>query len=531
MTAEGRIRTLAGSHEHAGSTPPEPRSPAQRDGRATILAALAALTLVLTVSCQQATAPATTPLMEPTRAGVAELRHGVAGELRDGDELVEGRYAHRYMLDHRGLDDGTEVTLIMHSHEFPPLLRVLDAATGEVVAESEAADGARRLAVGGGSAQVRYRVAGEQHVLASSLVKAEGRYTLAWCTRWVTTAGDAGPGSLREAVANAPARGAICFDTARFQPAAPTHERTIALESEIVLATDVWIHGPGPDAATVAGNGTSRVFTVSRDTRATLSSLTIQGGRAEYGGGVRNHGALTLLRTIVTDNHGRLGGGIYNAGDLSLRDSLLTANAVTASGGPHDAAAGGGIYNAGTLQVTGSSLVANTADWNGGGIYSYYAAAEVSTSTLAHNHAARHGGGVASVRGQLTLDRSSLHNNTAGAGGGLFNSGTLMVRDGTIAGNTAATGAGGGMLNLPYGIIMVSLEDTTVVSNAAAGHGGGIYNGGRDVQLTLAGASVVTGNVAGASGNGHGGGIYGGRLSGVVEGGNVHGNAPDDVVP
>ena len=60
----------------------------------------------------------------------------------------------------------------------------------------------------------------------------------------------------------------------------------------------------GPKAGvTVNGGGLSRVFQVDGLVTASLSGLTITGGKsASYGGGVYNYGSLTLTNCTVSGN-------------------------------------------------------------------------------------------------------------------------------------------------------------------------------------------------------------------------------------
>jgi CSLREA domain-containing protein len=119
------------------------------------------------------------------------------------------------------------------------------------------------------------------------------------------------------------------------------------------------------------------------------------------------------------------------------------------------------------------------------------------------------GGGIFNDAGTLTLTDSTVRSNAAAGGGGIMNrSGTLTLTDSTVRSNAAASG--GGIVNRSG---TLTLTGTTVSGNAAATHGGygwagGIWNGG---VMTLTN-STVSGNQAGADfggyyAAGHGGGI------------------------
>src|SRR6516225_8501060 len=69
----------------------------------------------------------------------------------------------------------------------------------------------------------------------------------------VTNLLDAGPGSLRDAIATTPAGGTVDFQ--------PGLTGTITLTSgELAINEDLTITGPGADVITVSGNNASRVF-------------------------------------------------------------------------------------------------------------------------------------------------------------------------------------------------------------------------------------------------------------------------------
>ena len=107
----------------------------------------------------------------------------------------------------------------------------------------------------------------------------------------VTNTNDSGPGSLRDALA-------VANDGDTID--ATGVSGTILLTSgELQITDNVTINGPGAENLAVDGNATDRVFE-NFASNVTISGFTITNGRAtdgNGGGGILNHGGLTLIRT------------------------------------------------------------------------------------------------------------------------------------------------------------------------------------------------------------------------------------------
>ena len=318
---------------------------------------------------------------------------------------------------------------------------------------------------------------------------------------------DQGTGSLRAEIATAHSGDTIVF--------APSLDgQTITLTSgELLIKKNLTIAGPGAGELTVSGNNASRVFEVAQKENVILSGLTISTGEAQSGdgGGIANHGTLTVSNSILSNNTtlgpGFEGGAVYNDGTLTVSKSALSNNTsyyggaiendgtLTVSAGTLSAnssqQAGGGIYNRGTLTVSGSTLSGNTANIDGGGIWNN-GSATVSGSTLSGNAAQKLdvslGGGIYNI-GTLAVSGSTLSANSADAGGGgIYTDGTLTVSGSTLSANVSHND-GGGIDN--YRTLTVSAD--TLSANVATYRGGGIANYG---TLTVDNSSTITGNTA-----------------------------------
>jgi hypothetical protein len=243
----------------------------------------------------------------------------------------------------------------------------------------------------------------------------------------VTTLADAGPGSLRNAIATTPADGTVDFQ--------PGLTGTITLTSgTLTLDHSLTITGPGAKGLTVSGNRQFTVVNVSPGVTATLAGLTISDGHGTTGltvsggGGINNQGTLTVTGCLLSNNQdvnghdAAYGGGIFNTGTLTVVASTLTHNTALYAGGPFGppSSVGGGIYNAAgaTLTVVNSTLSGNTTS----------ASASI-------------GGGIANA-GSLTIISSTVSLNSVtgdsfAKGGGISNSSTLNLLNTLVAGNTA----------------------------------------------------------------------------------------------
>jgi uncharacterized repeat protein (TIGR01451 family)/CSLREA domain-containing protein len=242
---------------------------------------------------------------------------------------------------------------------------------------------------------------------------------------------------------------------------------------DLDITGDVTITGAGAGVTTVDAGGDSgildRVFDVRLSANATMSGMTITGGRAPTsanGGGVNSDsgGTVTLTSLVVSDNHSGAGGQ------------------------------GGGVVSNGAtgLVVIRDSVVTNNRSSNGGGV--------------------SENGGAVGANGTvgIVIERSSITGNTAtdpggGQGGGVIEDGggEVAIRDSTISGNRAESGTGPGFGGgfAANGGGNSQLSNVTISGNTASGmeaFGGGVAeNGGGTISLTNA---TITGNTVDGAG-------------------------------
>ena len=131
----------------------------------------------------------------------------------------------------------------------------------------------------------------------------------------------------------------------------------------------------------------------------TISSSSLVGSSATYGGGLFNHGIATITGSTISGNTATLGAGLFNDATATIANSTLSGNSASFYGG--------GIGNTGTVTITSSTLSANSGDVGGGGIKNF---------------------GIVTVTNSIVANSSS--------GGDVANSGTLngahnLVEDGS----------------------------------------------------------------------------------------------------
>jgi hypothetical protein len=346
-------------------------------------------------------------------------------------------------------------------------------------------------------------------------------------TYTVANRNDPGTGSLRQAIAQANAHPG--FDSVVF---ADGLTGTIRLtQGELPVQSGMEIRGPGPNEMTVSGEDRSRVFSISGQPlgNAIISGLTITHGfvHAEDGGDAGDSGA------------NGAGGGILNHGFLSLNNVLVIGNRLEGgngangntfnSGGQGGSAFGGAIFSDGSLDLRNTLVAGNVAQGGFGG----------DAPRRATLHAGQGGNGIGGgirSEGRLTVINSRIGGNTAGGG-----EGGNDIYEGS-RGRRGGEGDGGGLSIAGSTAVgdPVRLNGVTIDFNTATG-GPGPFGGwafGAGMRIDLNGAlemtnSTISGN-RGFGGEGNeeprpqrveGGGILNRVGSLTIEGSTISGNS------
>lgn len=198
----------------------------------------------------------------------------------------------------------------------------------------------------------------------------------------VTSLADSGPGSLRQAIADAPDGGTIGFAV----------EGDIVLTSgELLIDKSLRVFGGRHQHITVrvaANLFDTRVFKVT-GAPVTLSYLTIQDGNNslldDVGGGIYNLGDLLLQRVTIRDNKSVVGGGLYNESGaiVTIVNSTISGN-LAVDPGICDGGYGGGIGNGGgVVNLINCTVTDNQAQCLGGGVFQSSGTVRLSNTIVA----------------------------------------------------------------------------------------------------------------------------------------------------
>jgi len=335
----------------------------------------------------------------------------------------------------------------------------------------------------------------------------------------VTNCDDSGPGSLRDAVANA-----VNHDDISLQGLScatitlTTGAIAVGVDSLSIYAYANFPRAGGDEAngyaahvVTIDGGGSDRVFDHSGSGFLDLQGFVLRNGYANGDGGcVRSTGNVEMWQTTVSGchahdadyHHGR-GGGVFAFGDLTAVSSTISGNRVDGQS-PH----GGGVFAGHDLTLSSARVTDNVASGYlsiGGGAFAGHFF-NTTQSTISGNTALadRVGGeglaGGAYARNGANLYLSTLSGNSADDVGGLFvsdrdnvSSLASSIEVSTISGNQG--GSIGGVL---VSSAPLDVYNSTIAYNIATHAGiGGLAIGARATFVS----TLVAGNTANGAAN------------------------------
>jgi hypothetical protein len=311
----------------------------------------------------------------------------------------------------------------------------------------------------------------------------------------VVNTNDSGPGSLRQALADA-----NNDDTIEFAVTGAIGLTT----GELLVDKRITIAGPGAENLAIDGSSKDRVFYIASGRTVTISGLTIINGYTTgFGGGIHNdHASLTLNNCTVTANNGSgsQGGGIYNDAENSGSASLEISNSSVTNnsgGGIYNDALGGGVA---TLNITDSSLNNN---YSGGAILSRgwlctfcghgTATVQITNSSITGNGSTPYGGAIYSDTGgpccptTVSIANSTISGN-AGEAVHISIEAGLAMSNSTVSGNSA----GGIYTDLGAPTAASSVVNSTMSDNHVEIWYGGAYIKNTIFKVSPGGHSIVS---------------------------------------
>jgi predicted outer membrane repeat protein len=295
----------------------------------------------------------------------------------------------------------------------------------------------------------------------------------------VTSAADAGAGSLRDAIAQA-----NFGDIIQFAPSLAN--QTITLTSgQLTIDKSLTIDGGNAPGLTISGNNQFRVIDLIQEAASlTVQNLAIANGKTtEIGRDGAGAGIRTTLRTTLTvdnvtfsDNNaaGRGGGAIYS--HFQSETTVLNSRFLN---------------NIGLARETATE---NYGEHSGGAISIHTESKMTVRDSVFDGNKGVNGGAINSVLSDLTIENSRFVNNDSslggdrdsgfgGYGGAVYTdgarlqSGEVIVRNSWFENNTGA-GQGGGAFLHAYEQDQVIVENVTFLNNTITLDDDGVAMGG-----------------------------------------------------
>lgn len=274
----------------------------------------------------------------------------------------------------------------------------------------------------------------------------------------VCSTADSGPGSLRQAIADAPNGSTIYIDACGVIPLA---------SSITIVDKEITLQGPGAERLTISGGKNTRLFEFAGTSdRLSLVDLTLaDGSTSEAGGCIASEGALTLVRLIMRGCTAQSAGGAVfvtepfpyslSRAPLEVIDSVFVDNISLLSGGA--------IFSGVVNELEGNFFHKNHARSKGGAL-DVFEDTSIVNSTFAGNTAKEFGGGALNSRKKSIIENTTISGNRGRRGGGIAGFQSLFLHHVTVARNEADLDGGGIIHHSSSGTGLI-LEHTIIAGN------------------------------------------------------------------
>jgi hypothetical protein len=254
--------------------------------------------------------------------------------------------------------------------------------------------------------KIRLRVAVLAAAMAASAMLL-GASIASGATITVSNTNDSGPGSLRQAIADATGADTIVVPAGTYN-----------LDSALTVSQALTLVGAGANQTVLDGQGSTEIMAITSPAAGvTITGMTLEDGNASDGGAINAAVPLTLDDDAITGNTAGSGGGIYSSSTLTMDQDLVAGN--TAPTGD-----GGGI------DLGPASPTVNT----------------ISDTTIALNSSGSAAGGINILNSStesVKLLNDTLVGNTSGQGGAFraWSGTTIEFGNSVLAENTASSSA------------------------------------------------------------------------------------------
>ncbi|PLX00306.1 MAG: hypothetical protein C0593_01210 [Marinilabiliales bacterium] len=350
-------------------------------------------------------------------------------------------------------------------------------------------------------------------VLTFLLILLTGTFSSYGTIVTVTDLGDSGPGTLRQAIADASSGDTINFSVTG----------TISLMSEITIDKNLVITGPGIASLTIDGDHWYGIFDLYSSTTYSfeVSGITFLKGLTTYGGAIssRNDNLIirncSFLNCLAVEDGGAIacffgsllidnctfetcsvnseGGAIFLTDISNFEISNSTFNDCSSSTGgaiynhnspgsftnctfsANSASTDGGVLyidNENNVSFFSCDFISNTTVDEGGAVYNNNSDCEYYDCSFTGNHADNEGGALYNYNAILNVYRCTFDNNSAtNFGGAVLNDYEAPEYYDCLFINNSAS-AGGAMWSFSAYVL---LQNCTVTRNNATDNAGGLY--------------------------------------------------------
>src|SRR5262249_51439135 len=123
----------------------------------------------------------------------------------------------------------------------------------------------------------------------------------------------------------------------QFDPSVFSSPKSITLNSALPVLTNtnglIDIQGPGAANLTLTrssapGSFAFGIIACQVFVQVKIAGLTIMGGLTGLGGGIFNHGTLTITNSTIAGNSAFEGAGIFSDGTLTITNSTIASNST-----------------------------------------------------------------------------------------------------------------------------------------------------------------------------------------------------------